>query len=329
MTTESPWPSLDGGAWAHVRNDDVALAPGIQLICQKHGLDVGAPDSASGSAVDWAPQRFSTGSLPVYALGPDHVLKLFPPDEFAFYCTEVAALRAVAAQLDIPTPKVLFADQHFGWPYILMTRCLGEPMRTAAARIERASLQSLMHQLGRTLAQLHAVPVREKASRQGGAVPNDWSSFVAEQRRTAVDRQRAHGLPSHWLDQIPAFLNRVTDDDLGHDRVLLHTEVMREHVLVDQVDGHWRCTGLIDFEPAMIGPAIYDFASVGLFVTETDRGLFDAVLDGYGQTERGPSWSVRCFACVLLHRYSNLPWYLERSPPPDDARTLDDLADWW
>ncbi|WP_368396660.1 phosphotransferase [Streptomyces sclerotialus] len=38
-------------------------------------------------------------------------------------------------------------------------------------------------------------------------------------------------------------------------RSLLHTEVMREHFLVDP-DG-WRLTGLLDFEPAMIGDRAY------------------------------------------------------------------------
>ena len=35
-------------------------------------------------------------------------------------------------------------------------------------------------------------------------------------------------------------------------------------------------------------------------------------------------------AYTLLHRYSNLRWYLEQVPPPPDTRTLARLAmDWW
>ncbi|MEM7675916.1 MAG: aminoglycoside phosphotransferase family protein [Myxococcota bacterium] len=312
MLTESPWPPLpNADAWERLRKDDVALARGVQAICRRHGID--------GRVID----RFTTGSVPVYALGTDRVLKLFPPDELAFFRTEVAALRSVCGQLDVPTPEVIAADDYFDWPYILMTRCRGEPLRTASAGIEPSSLRALMVELGHGVRQLHAVTV------PAADLPDHWSTFAAEQRRTAVERQRARGLSAFWLEQIPSFLHAISDEELGCERVLLHTEVMREHVLVDQVDGDWRITGLIDFEPSMVGPAIYDFVSIGLFVTETNRDLLSAVLDGYGIESRGPAFVRRCMACLLLHRYSNLSWYLQRLGRAVEFRRLDELGALW
>ncbi len=113
-------------------------------------------------------------------------------------------------------------------------------------------------------------------------------------------------------------------------RVCLHTEVMLEHVLVDSAAGQWRCTGLIDFEPAMVGAAGYEWASVGLFVTEGDGSSFTQVLDAYGyEGPRGSVLARRCLAYALLHRYSNLPWYLRRLRPDPAIDTLEDLADEW
>ena len=54
---------------------------------ERHGL--------AGQPID----RYDSGSLPVYAVGPAHVLKLFPPEEAAHAQTEARALAAVQGAL--------------------------------------------------------------------------------------------------------------------------------------------------------------------------------------------------------------------------------------
>jgi len=91
--------------------------------------------------------------------------------------------------------------------------------------------------------------------------PPDWGLFLARQRAGCVERQRAAGLDSAWLAQIPAFLDAVALDSSPR-RVLLHTGVMREHLLVTpHPDGCWSLSGLFDFEPAMRGAREYEFAA--------------------------------------------------------------------
>src|SRR6266540_6223054 len=84
-----------------------------------------------------------------------------------------------------------------------------------------------------------------------------------------VDHQRAAGLHGAWLEQIPAFLDSATLDPVPRP-VLLHTEVMREHLLVTPHPDGWSLSGLLDFEPAMRGAREYEFAAVGLFVSRGD-----------------------------------------------------------
>jgi hygromycin-B 7''-O-kinase len=43
--------------------------------------------------------------------------------------------------------------------------------------------------------------------------------------------------------------------------VLLHTEVTREHLVVNP--GTWTLSGLLDFERAMTGDRAYEFAEAG------------------------------------------------------------------
>jgi hygromycin-B 7''-O-kinase len=110
--------------------------------------------------------------------------------------------------------------------------------------------------------------------------------------------------------------------------VLLHTEVMREHLLVERRNGAWRISGLFDFEPAMIGAPEYELAAVGIFLTCAEPGLLGALLDAYGG-EVDDELPFRVMAYALLHRYSNLRWYLERLPVVDEAGDLESLARRW
>jgi hygromycin-B 7''-O-kinase len=160
-----------------------------------------------------------------------------------------------------------------------------------------------------------------------------WRTFVERQMAGCVERQRRCGVPERWLEQIPDYLASV---DLRLDDppppVLLHTEIMRDHLLADRRGAGWELTGMIDFEPAMVGHPEYELASVGTMVARGDLSLLRAYLLGYGYRESDltPELGKRMMAYALLHRYSNLAWYMELMPMSDALATLDDLERaWW
>jgi hygromycin-B 7''-O-kinase len=106
---------------------------------------------------------------------------------------------------------------------------------------------------------------------------------------------------------------------------------MREHLLVTPNPDGWSLSGLFDFEPAMRGAREYEFAAVGLFVARGDAGFLRRLLIAYGYSpgQLDDALPRRLLAYALLHRYSDLPWYLEQLPAPP-APTLDALAaHWW
>jgi hygromycin-B 7''-O-kinase len=111
----------------------------------------------------------------------------------------------------------------------------------------------------------------------------------------------------------------------------LHTEIMRQHLLaVEGPGGTWRLSGLVDFEPAMRGDHEYEFVGVGVFVAEGDAPLLTRTLTsyGYGRDQLGPELRRRLLAWGILHRYSNLRWWMRRLPEPSQP-TLAVLADCW
>ncbi len=296
-----------------VRRDDERLAPGVRAILDELGL------------ADESCRRFPEGSLPVYAVGDSGALKVYPP-LYAHECeTEAAVLGAVVGRLPIPTPGVKGVGNLEGWAYLLMDRLCGENLAAAWPRIPDDARLTLASRLGETLAILHSLDAPTDAT-----VHVDWRDFLAEQRRTAVERQRNKGLQNSWLEQIDGFLDATPLERSGS-TCLLHTEIMREHLLVERGTGGWRLSGLFDFEPAMVGNPEYEFASVGLFFSCGDARLLRRVLltYGYGESDLGPELERRLLAYTLLHRYSDLPWYLSRLPAGHGVSTLEELASFW
>ena len=151
----------------------------------------------------------------------------------------------------------------------------------------------------------------------------DWKSFHELQIRECASRQRRLGLDESLARQIPEFLESVTIKKTSH--VLLHTEIMLDHIFADQLDDELQVTGLIDFEPAMVGLPEYEFASIGLFVTQGNPRLLRAFMSGYGQAA-DEELHRRIMYFALLHRYSKLSWYLKFMPGGD---TLEGLAKKW
>ena len=234
-------------------------------------------------------------------------------------------LAAVRGRLPTPTPQVHAAGEHDGWGYVLMSRLPGIPLDTVWDQVPAGDRDRLAGQLGEMLAALHQLP--PPAIRDWW--PADWPAFVARQRAQCVSEQRALGLPALWADQIPGFLDAVVLP--SGSPVLLHTEVMRQHLLAaDGPSGTWRLSGLIDFEPAMRGDREYEFVGVGVFVAEGDGRFLARTLAAYGyrRDQLGPELRRRLLAWGILHRYSHLRRWMRRLPEP--ARpTLDALADCW
>ncbi|MEU3271589.1 aminoglycoside 3'-phosphotransferase/choline kinase family protein [Saccharomonospora sp. NPDC006951] len=269
--------------------------------------------------------RFPGGSVPVYAVGEDLVLKLFPAEDAGEARVEATVLAALEGRLSIPTPAFVGAGEAEGWHYVLMRRLSGEPLSQAWSRLSTSERAELAERIGVALAELHAVTDPSLATLE----PLDWRAFVRERRDVVVAEQRERGLGDEWLARIPGFLDEV---ELGSgEPVLLHTEVMREHVLLRE--GTATPSGLFDFEPAMPGAPEYDFVAVAVYLAgggEEGASFMRTLLRAYGYapSDVDERFARRCLAYTLLHRYGNLRAYLDWMPAPPEP-TLDSLAVTW
>jgi hygromycin-B 7''-O-kinase len=292
--------------------DEATYRDAIEAICRRHDL----PTSSLA--------KYAGGSTIVFAVGERYVIKLFEPIFGEAAAVERAVLHHISGKLGIPTPEVVTAGELEGWSYIVMDQLPGVSLRDAWSELSRADRVRVCERMGKAVAQLHALPTNSVA------LPRlDWPEFLRRQAESCVERQRAHGLPGYWLKQIPGYLASV---DLPQSSlVLLHTEIMRVHTLVQRNGTGWEVTGLFDFEPAMLGAPEYEFGSAGIFLAGAEPGLFRAFLRGYGYAEADLTAELqrRILACTLLHRYSNLKWYLEAVPPRSGVTLYDLTSEWF
>ena len=314
MSPLLPTPETDEAFYSV--DPEIDYGPALERVAERAGLDPAAP-----------PVRFEDGSVPVFALD-GRVAKLYPPSCANAYTNERSILEHVAGALPVATPGVVAAGPLEAWNFIVMERLPGQPLRARFDDIPPGDRPRLFSEIGDAVRHLHALNT--------DPLPRpDWPAIMKQQRAGCVARHRRLGLGDTWLVRIDPFLDATlsqSSDLPGDDHhVLLHTEVMREHLFVDERAGRFEVSGLLDFEPSRVGPAPYELPSVGLFLTEGDPTLWSAFLDGLGvpTTQRGDEHARHSMAWALLHRYANLRWWLERLPARSPRRSFDDLAGEW
>jgi hygromycin-B 7''-O-kinase len=293
--------------WQAVVWDEQVVRPAAEDLAGRLGL--------AGAGL----RRYPGGSRPVYAAGGCRVLKLYPTVSAPDSATEARVLEYLHGRLPVATPELLaHGEYENGWHYLLMSQLPGSELAAAWAAIPRPHQDRVASQAGEILAALHGLDPGPLHAVLG---PADWAGFLTSQRATAIGRQRQVKLPDPWLSQIEGFLDSVPIAPEPQ-RALLHTEVIREHLLVSP--GTWTLSGLLDFETAMTGGRAYEFAAVGLFLSRSDPRLLGRILAAYGR-----SFDPReLLAYTLLHRHSNLPECLSQLPAPPEP-TLDSLALTW
>ena len=248
------------------------------------------------------------------ALGQHEVLKLMAPHDAAYLATEAVCLEALEGRLPVPTARLIDRGTYQGWPWVRMTRLGGHELFDVWPTLDVNTRVRLASELGVCVRVLHGLPAPAELHR------HDWAAWLDERLPTLVGRHGARGAPPALLAGLERF---VGDADLQEGRTgWLHTELMLEHLLVEQTDGGWRLSGLFDFEPSWVGPVDYEFSSVGLFVGRGDPAILGAVMREAG-VDASPQ---RLFAMAMVHRYANLGWYHSRLGGPLD---LDALAEAW
>jgi hygromycin-B 7''-O-kinase len=301
----------DPTAYHQYFNDEI-WEQAAAVICRRHSL----PDKGSL-------RRSPQGENIIFFAGDAFVIKIFAPFR-ENYLRETAALRFTHGKLDIETPELISTGELEGWSYLVMTQLPGRASRDVWESIALRDRLEIVKRTGGAMRQLH----QHKAPLNETALNRDWHGFVKRQALRAVERQRACGANPLWLESLPAYLDARLDLlPADSEQVFLHGDIHAGNLLLDESDGRWRVSGLIDFGDSLCGFHEYEFVAPGVLMVQGNRELQRAMLLAYGYTEAQLDLNLRARLMLLtvLYECSDLRKYALRLAPEALHLTLEQL----
>jgi len=181
-------------------------------------------------------------------------LRVYPSDRSGFDLERRLLPRLEAA---LPVPHVLFADAGGagGHPYLVYRWIEGITLNECRRQVAPAELGVLAEPLGRLLARVASQP-------PDGAMRNERIAIrIAEadaQLRAGLVRERIGGALSDRLrERLEAGAEEL--NALDRSTGLVHGDFGGRNLLVRTVgDGGWEISGVIDWESAAVGAALWD-----------------------------------------------------------------------
>ncbi|MCB0167393.1 MAG: aminoglycoside phosphotransferase family protein [Anaerolineae bacterium] len=231
----------------------------------------------------------------------------------SFWNAEQYALETLKGVL--PVPHILKAGElNSNCYWLLLTHLAGSNLRDVIAFCP----ESLFFEAGQMLSMIHSrlFPNYGKWDTESFIeFDSPWTSFL----RSLLDREVAflseHNLLSAKLfDKIYEVFEELKDlACFVREPRLIHRDFKPENILVTRINEKWQITGILDFEHAQIGEAVWDFARV------FDRFFLPAprsesyFLAGYTSIRPLPSLDEARVICQLVDSLGCIRWGYENA----------------
>ncbi|MDT4898969.1 MAG: hygromycin-B 7-O-kinase [Acidobacteriota bacterium] len=303
-------PVISDAADYHLHFNDDVWQQAAAIICARHSI----PHHRL--------RRSAQGENIIFFVDENFVIKIFVPFRDN-YQRETAALEFAQGRLSIKTPDLMHTGEIDGWSYLVMTQLSGHASREVWASTERRDRLEIVSHLGVAMSELHshAAPLQT-------ALDRDWLGFIERQARRSVERQRACGANTEWLESLPAYIEaRLALLQANYHPVFLHGDIHAGNLLLTQASGRWHIAGLIDFGDSLCGLNEYEFVAPGVLMVQGDGELQRALLCAYGYTEAQLDLDLRARLMLLtiLYECSDLRKYALRLAPASVHLTLEEL----
>lgn len=273
----------------------------LAALAARHGL----PDGP------W--ERAALGRNVVF-LGPSAVVKLGPPCWPGDIAREADALQHVAGRLPVRTPTVQASGTIESWEYLITARCPGTNLYHLWRELDAPARRDLAWQHGALMAAVHALPVESLSSSLLGF---DWGLMLDEQRADLEPALARSGLSAELVAQASAYVAEAEGLSAAIDTTaLVHGDLSHLNFMVEQHDGTWAITGLLDWGDVKIGPWTHELISPGVHMYLGDRDALRAWHGAYGRHSRATASAVAHLATAraMLYYAEEFRGILERLP---------------
>ena len=302
--------------WAALFDDVRVWRPVVDAICEREGIvyhRIEAPASNTNA---------------VFILDERVVLKIYSPfwKECAFERRLMELLERDAA---VPVPAVRAAGElrdRRDWSYLAMEFCAGRPLDELQAEMPQAALLEVAAKTGRMIRRLHAVDPEPLAATDKG---ERWDALVERRRREVLPELLDRGLIVPGIaPELQALLDEASAASRAAAQVVIHGDLNHEHLLIEERDGRWNVSALIDFGDARIGVPCYEWMPLWLGLCNRDVAVMHAFLKAYDpRLLADDAFGRRVAAWTLLHDFGTdaIAELFDTSGATRPARSLEAL----
>ncbi|SFD52107.1 aminoglycoside 3'-phosphotransferase/choline kinase family protein [Bacillus sp. UNCCL81] len=266
--------------------------------------------------------RFSYGGNIVFSIDGDIVIKLYPSyvnDEFIKEKQVLEFLNRRTLSVDVP--KLISTGQFEGWSYLIMSELKGTLLIDVFDDLTFEEKKKIAFDLGKIIREIHDATISTKQDDY-----DQWKQFIKNQ----LEQVKNHHKNNRMNDELYTQLTSYVDDRTlqgNVEIVLLTGEYTPFNLIMNKVDGMWKFTGLIDFADCFVGNSKYDLLGPIAFMFYPFEGLNKIFLESYGFNthELNEELQKELMTYLLLHRFSNISFYQEKSEVAKNATTLQEL----
>ncbi|QOR68073.1 phosphotransferase [Cytobacillus suaedae] len=267
--------------------------------------------------------RFSYGSNIVYSYKGELVIKLYPSYFKNEFKREIEVLKNIENEITfVEIPRIHSVGSYEGWDYLIMNELKGALLIDLWDQLTIEEKNECSKDLGKVIHEFHSIPTDTFKT-----IDVDWQSFIKNQYLTMVDNQKKSKLPQKFFNDLEDY---VDESYINYHPTLrlLTGEYTPFNLLFNEKNHNWKLTGVIDFADCFLGDSEYDLLGPILFMFNGNKEFTTSFLLSYGYRveELNDSLRKKLMIYTLLHRFSNIEYYISRNPEANNCDSIEELS---
>lgn len=269
-------------------------------------------------------RRFHYGANIVYSFGGNQfVIKLFPKHLNEQFTIELEVLTILEGKIKIvDTPRLVNYGSFEGWNYLIMTQLHGELLIDIWDRLTNDEKEKLSKDLGKTIKEFHEVPITRLKQ-----LPSNWNGFIQKQFKNMKHYHLNMELNANLYSDLDYYVEEKYIN-INPEKKLLTGEYTPFNLLLNERNGKWQLTGVIDFADCFLGDGDYDLLGPIMFMFNSNQKHIKHFLESYGFPKIQVNYVLqkKLMTYTILHRFSNINYFASQNQQAKLATNFNELA---